>query len=147
MLVQAADDEYEGDVLDPDDAVGLADHLSSAFGASLPLDLQDALAAFLDSQQDSDGGDATVLVSTVDDSAAAVAEPSVQTPRGVLPAVLATAAGIVGGALTAEQPLMDAGLDSLGASHLQLVALAIYPVACSKFAGSVKCTRSNRSMA
>jgi len=114
-VVQAEDDEYGGEALDLSDAVGLADHLSSAFGASLPPDLQDALAAFLDSQGNSDGGDAAVLVSTVTGSADAPGGQSAQAPTTVLPAVLATAAGIVGGALTAEQPLMDAGLDSLGA--------------------------------
>ena len=114
-VVQAEDDEFDGNALDPSDAVGLADHLSSTFGAGLPPDLQDALAAFLDSQRDSDGGDAAVLVSTITDSSEAVGQRSAQAPRSVLPAVLATAAGIVGGVLTAEQPLMDAGLDSLGA--------------------------------
>jgi len=113
-VVQAEDDEFDGEALDPSDAVGLADHLSSAFGAGLPPDLQDALTAFLDSHRDSDGGDAAVLVTTMADTFNAAEGRSVQAPGTVLPAVLATAAGIVGGALTAEQPLMDAGLDSLG---------------------------------
>ena len=113
--MQAEIDENDGDALDADDAVGLADHLSTAFGADLPQDLQDALTAFLESQQTTDGGDASVLISTDADNAVAADARSMQAPVSVLPAVLASAAGIVGGALTAEQSLMDAGLDSLGA--------------------------------
>ena len=110
--------EHQDTGVDADDAVDLADHPGSVFGADLPPDLQDALAALLESRQDIHAGDAEVVINTETDTAAGTGEASVQASRNVLPTVLAMAAGIVGGALTAEQPLMEANLDSLGAAQL-----------------------------
>ena len=115
-MVQDDDEEYspDDDVFEPHDAVGLADYLSSTFGSDLPPNLQDELILFVASHQDG-LADGAVLSSTATGTAGELRHEN--TVMAVLPAVLATAAGIVGGALTAEQPLMDAGLDSLGVAQ------------------------------
>ena len=129
------DEEYpiDDDVLDPHDAVGLADYLRSAFGAGLPPVLQDALAVFVASHEDGPT-DAAVLVTAIAETAG---EPRRESAAAaVLQAVLATAAGIVGGALTAEQPLMDAGLDSLGVAP-PFGAVVAAPMHCAEAAPTV----------
>ena len=101
--------EAEGD-LAAYDAVGLADYLSSTFEGSLPPALAEALVDFLDASGTQQGAGYVAVKA----APLAAAGASQDAQERVLQAVLRVAEGIVGQSLGVEQPLMDAGLDSLG---------------------------------
>ena len=112
---------HDGEDEQPLDALALADNLASHFGADLTADLAEALQAFLASQAAS-----MTRTPKIQQRSRAVSVGG-RADRGgsgrkqqpyIAAEVQAVVGGLLGQAVAPEQPLMEAGLDSLGAPSL-----------------------------